>query len=404
MRVSLALALILAFGPLSAAPVRAQTVQKLLLAQADKGTFAREAERQKVNENVVMLLAGGLGQSDIQLAQDIALIVEDGDRLRVLPVASGGAVTNVRDILLLRGADLGVSTVPVLNDLKASGEFGPQLERQIAYVAVLSVDAFHVLARPGIASLQDLKGKTVGFSTKGSSTHRLGPVVFKQLGIAVKEAHMPQADAIEAMRRGEIDASVCSCALPVPAFPAISPESGFRLLEVPYTPAFEQDYVPITLTSTSYPGLIAPGQRIQTIATSTVLVTFNWGRGTDRYRKIETFVNAFFANIDKLRQPPRHPAWREFNIAASIRGWQRFPAAQEWLDRQAAEAALMAEAVLKAEAALKAEVALKAKAAESSANATQAGTPSAKAAPASEVEHERLFKEFMEWSRTRPKR
>ena len=120
MRVSLALALILAFGPLSAAPVRAQTVQKLLLAQADKGTFAREAERQKVNENVVMLLAGGLGQSDIQLAQDIALVVEDGDRLRVLPVASGGAVTNVRDILLLRGADLGVSTVPVLNDLKAS--------------------------------------------------------------------------------------------------------------------------------------------------------------------------------------------------------------------------------------------------------------------------------------------
>ena len=387
MRVSLALALILALGPLSAAPVGAQPPRKLLLAQVDKGAFAREAERQKVNENVVMLLAGGLGQSDIQLAQDIALIVEDGDKLRVLPVASGGAVTNVRDILLLRGADLGVSTVPVLNDLKASGEFGPQLERQIAYVAVLSVDAFHVLARPGIASLQDLNGKTVGFSTKGSSTHRLGPVVFKQLGIAVKEAHMPQADAIEAMRRGEIDASVCSCALPVPAFAAISPESGFRLLEVPYTSAFEQDYVPISLAGTSYPGLIAPGQRIQTIATSTVLITFNWGRGTDRYRKIETFVNAFFASVDRLRQPPRHPAWREFNIAASVRGWQRFPAAQEWLDRQAAEVPLKAK-----------------KAAERGADAAQARTQGAKIAPADAAEQERLFKEFLEWSRNRPKR
>jgi len=371
MRVSLVLALLLALGPLFAAPSDAQ----------GQG-FAREAERQKVNENVVMLLAGELGQADIQLAQDIAVAVDDGDKLRVLPVASGGAAMNVRDILLLRGADLGVSTVQVLNDLKASGELGPQLERQIAYVAVLSVDALHVLARPGIGSLQDLKGRTVGFNTKGSGTQRLGPAVFKKLGIEVKEAYMPQADAIEAMRKGEIDASVCSCALPVPAFPAIKPEWGFKLLEVPYAAALEQDYVPATLTGASYPNLIAPEARVETIATSTVLVTFNWGRGTDRYRKIETFVNAFFANVDKLRQPPRHPAWREFNIAASIGGWQRFPAAQEWLERQDAEAAA------------------KAKATRSAPDAAQA----AKTAPLDTAEQERLFREFMEWSRNRPKR
>jgi hypothetical protein len=189
------------------------------------------------------------------------------------------------------------------------------------------------------------------------------------------------------MRRGEIDASVCSCALPVSAFPAIKPEWGFKLLEVPYVPAFEQDYVPITLTGTTYPGLIALEQSVQTIATSTVLVTFNWGRGTDRYRKIETFVNAFFASVDRLRQPPRHPAWREFNIAASVRGWQRFPAAQEWLDRQAAEVPLKAK-----------------KAAERGADAAQARTQGAKIAPADAAEQERLFKEFLEWSRNRPKR
>jgi len=382
MRVSLVLALLLALSPLSVAPVRAQTAQQL--SQLDKAAFAREAERQKVNESVVMLLAGELGQSDIQLAQDIGRVVESGDKLRVLPVASGGPVTNVRDILLLRGADLGISTVQVLNDLKASGELGPQLDREIAYVAVLSVDAFHVLARPGITTLLDLKGRKVGFNT---STQRFGPLVFKRLGIEIKEAYIPQADAIEAMRKGEIDASVCSCALPVPAFSALKAEWGFTLLDVPYAAALEQDYVPITLNSASYPGLIAPNERIQTIATSTVLVTFNWGRGSDRYRKIESFVNAFFANIDKLRQPPRHPAWKEFNIAASIRGWQRFPAAQEWLDRQAAEVA-----------------ALKAKAAESGLDVDQARAQAASAAPHDPAEQERLFKEFVEWSRTRPKR
>ena len=382
MRVSLMLALFLTLAPSLVSPARAQTAQGAW----QSPTFDRETERQKVNENVVMLLAGQLGEPYIQFAQDIAVAIDDADKLRVLPVASGGAVKNVRDILLLRGADLGISTVQALNDLKTSGELGPQLERQIAYVAVLSVDAFHVLARPGIDSIGDLKGKTVAFNTRGSGTQRFGPAVFKQLGIDVKEAHMLQGDALEAMRKGGIEATVCSCALPVPAYPAVNPEWGFKLLQVPYVPALEQDYVPATLTSANYPNLIATDGRVQTIATSFVLVTFNWGRGTERYRKIETFVNALFANVDKLMQPPRHPAWKQFNIAASIKGWQRFPAAQEWLDRQAAEAAL------------------KAKADASGVDVTHARAQAAKAAPDDAAEQERLFKEFIEWSRSRPRR
>lgn len=384
MRIPLVPALLLALGLPLAAP-SAQTAQRPPQAAAEK-PFDREAEREKVNENVVMLMAGQLGQPYIQFAHDISVAVDDGDRLRVLPVVSSGAVRNVRDILLLRGADLAISTVQVLNDLKASEEFGPQLDRQIAYVAVLSVDSFQVIVRPGIASLQDLNGRTVGFNPRGSGTQRFGPAVFKKLGIEVKEANMAQGDAVEAMRRGEIDASVCSCALPIPAYQAVKPEWGFRLLQVPYVPALEQDYVPITLTSANYPNLIAPDERVETLATSTVLITFNWSRGTDRYRKIETFVKAFFANVDKLRRPPRHPAWKEFNISASIRGWQRFPAAQEWLDAQAAEAAL------------------KAKAAESGLDLAQAHAQAAKAAPGDAAEQERLFREFLEWSRTKAKR
>ncbi len=385
MRVSLVVSLLLTLAPFFVSPASAQTAQRSWRSPTEKA-FDRETLRQKVNENVVMLLAGQLGEPYIQLAQDIAVAVDDADRLRVLPVASGGAVKNVRDILLLRGADLGITTVQALNDLKASGEFGPQLERQIAYVAALSVDAFHVLARPGIASIRDLTGKTVAFNTKGSGTQRFGPMVFKQLGIEVKEAYMLQGDALEAMRKGEVEATVCSCALPVPAYPAVNPEWGFKLLEVPYVPALEQDYVPATLTSANYPNLIAPDGRVRTIATSTVLVTFNWGPGTDRYRKLEAFVNAFFANVDKLMQPPRHPAWKQFNIAASIKNWQRFPAAKEWLDRQAADAEL------------------KTKADASGLDVARARAQATNAAPSDTAEQERLFKEFIEWSRSRPKR
>jgi uncharacterized protein len=261
MRVFL-LAFILALSPLSVAPSGAQSVPPQKGSQPAKAkSFVREIERQKVNENVLMLLGAQLGGPYIQLAQDIAIAVNDGDNLRVLPVASDGSVTNVRDILLLRGADLGITTVQVLNDLKASGEYGSALERQIAYIAVLAVDTFHVLARPGINSIQGLKGKKVSFNIKGSGTWRFGPQVFKKLGIDVTETNMAQGDAVEALRKGELDASVCSCPLPVPAFPTAKSDWGLKFLEVPYAPALEQDYLPATLTSANYPNLIANDER-----------------------------------------------------------------------------------------------------------------------------------------------
>jgi TRAP transporter TAXI family solute receptor len=379
------LAFALALSPPSVAPAGAQTAPWQKVSQPPKAkTFVREAERNKVNENVLMLLGAQLGGPYIQLAQDIAVAVNDGDNLRVLPVASDGSVKNVRDVLLLRGADLGITTVQVLNDLKASGEYGPALERQVAYIAILAVDTFHVLARSGINSIQDLKGKKVSFNIKGSGTWRFGPQVFKKLGIDVTETNMAQGDAIEALRKGELDASVCSCPLPVPAFPSAKSEWGLKFLEVPYVPALEQDYVPASLTNANYPSLIAKDEKVQTIATSTILITFNWGPGTERYKKIEKFVDAFFSNFDKLRQPPRHPGWRDVNLSAKISGWQRFPAAKQWLDRQGAEAA--------------------ARKTPPGIDLKQARTQAAKAAPHDAAEQERLFHEFLEWKRKQPNR
>ena len=54
--------------------------------------------------------------------------------------------------------------------LKASGEYGPNLERRIAYISPLAVDMLHVLARPEINSLKDLHGKKVNVMPKGSAS------------------------------------------------------------------------------------------------------------------------------------------------------------------------------------------------------------------------------------------
>jgi hypothetical protein len=69
-----------------------------------------------------------------------------------------------------------------------------------------------------------------------------------------------------------------------------------------------------------------------------VLAAFNWPKGSDRYLRVQRFVQALFANRDKFRQPPRHPKWRDVNLAATVPGWTRLGAASEMLDQLAARA------------------------------------------------------------------
>jgi TRAP-type uncharacterized transport system substrate-binding protein len=291
----------------------------------------REILRQ-MNENALVLMCGTLGAPYIQLGQDIAVVVNDGDNLRVLPVVSDGAFTNVRDVLYLKGVDLGITTVQIINELRSSGEYGTNIDKVLTYISPLSVDTLNILAGPGINTIWDLRGKRVSFNSKGSGTARFTPQVFRALGIPVAETTMTQGDAIEAIRRGELAATACSCPVP-PAFLVVKPEWGFKFLEVPYVPEFERDYVPGTITNEDYPNLVPKDKKVQTLATTTILISPNWPRDSDRYRRVEKFVEAFFSKFEELRKPPRHRAWRDVNMFATIRGWQRFPAAQEWIDR-----------------------------------------------------------------------
>ena len=40
-----------------------------------------------------------------------------------------------------------------------------------------------------------------------------------------------------------------------------------------------------------------------------------------------------FDKVGQLQRPPFHPKWKEMAPRATVSGWTRFKAAQEWLDR-----------------------------------------------------------------------
>ena len=64
-----------------------------------------------------------------------------------------------------------------------------------------------------------------------------------------------------------------------------------------------------------------------------MLVAYNWPKDTDRYRRIEKFIEAFFPRLAEFQKAPRHPKWVEANLSATIPNWKRFPAAEEWVKR-----------------------------------------------------------------------
>ena len=298
---------------------------------ASQTLSAREQIRQKVNENVLFLMGGQLGAPFNQLAHDISVVVEDGDNLRVLPVVGGAAIQNVKDVLFLRSVDMALTTQEALNHLQTTGELGPHLEQQLTYIATLFPNPLQILARADAKSIKDLNGKKVNFNNKGSATAQFVPKVFKALGVDAQEFYMPQGDALEKLRGGEIDATVCSCPTPVPAFANIKPESGLRFVTVPYAGPIQASYLPASISSEDYPALVGKEETVDTIAANTVLISFNWQKDTVRYKRTEKFVNAFFSKFSEFLKPPRHPLWKSVSLAATVPGWTRFPAAEEWL-------------------------------------------------------------------------
>ena len=340
---------------------------------------AHKATRDKLTENTVFVAGGTAGATYHTLANDISLVLTD-ENLRVVAVSTSNAVQNVRDLVYLRSIDVAFTKLDVLNRLLASGELGPDLKRQVVYIAPLTTEEFHILARPGINSLEDLKGKKVGFHTKGGSGAQLAKEIFETLGIKVEASHAPQPEAIAKMRGKELDATLIIAPKGVSAYLDVKPEEGFRFLDVPYLPAMEAVFLPANITHDDYPNLIAKDTKVNTIAVYTVLVTLNWPKGSMRYNRNARFVDALFSKHERFLKPPWQKSWKDVNFAGKVPGWQRFAPAQEWLDRREREASKTRTSFDKF-----------------------MDDKSKPGRGISQGERERLFREFQEWSR-RPAR
>jgi TRAP transporter TAXI family solute receptor len=280
------------------------------------------------HQNTVAIVSGTPAGTYLQFAYDLSVVLDDlsGRGLRVLPMLGKGGAQNIRDVLALKGVDMGIAQTTDLARLKAEQ---PDLVNRLSYIAKLYNEELHLLARPEIRSLGDLAGKAVNFSDLGGGTQFVARELFEKSGVRVREVNMGQADAIEKMKSGEIAATVYVAGKPGPAFARAPRDLGFHFLPVAYSRPFEENYYPAVIEAKDYPGLIPEGQSVETIAVGAVLIAYNWPDKSVRYKRLEAFVDAFFDKIAEFKKAPRHPKWQEVNLAADVSGWQRFaPAAR----------------------------------------------------------------------------
>jgi len=336
----------------------------------------------RMNANTVIAVTGNPGFIYSEFGNDLAAVLNNGDELRVLPVVSQGGIQNVRDVRFLKGVDLGFSATNYLAYVRRSGEI-TDLTDKIVYIARISNDQVHVVTRSDITTLEQLRSQKVNFNSKGSGTEMTGHDIFGALNINVEEVNLGPADAFEKLKNGEIAATILTSGAPASAIKPLKASDGYRLISVPFVGPLMDDYVPARLTSTDYPDLIAPGEAVDTIAVSSVLIAYNWPKDTDRYRRIEKFVRAFFAKFNDFLKPPRNPKWRDANLFATVRGWKRF---------DGAEAAL---------ADLRAQM-QEGQRQQSSEPLQQVGQATqASARTLTDAERSRLFEEFLKWSANR---
>jgi len=275
-------------------------------------------------------LAGGLLEgAPIRFASEISRVVDDGDNLHVLPIVTRGPTENVNSLLYLRGVDAAIINSDVLDEYKSQV---PDIQRRLTYVLNLFPSELHIFVRPEIQSLKDLAGKKVNFNTQGTAAAYSGPLIFSRLGLDVEQTFIPHQVALEQMRKGEMAAVVFITSKPVDAFVRGRWDSGFKFLPVPYDSKLEDYYLPASLDATDYPGLIKQGEQVVTISVPTALVAYNWPPGSNRLERVARFVDHLFSRIDRLQAPGFDPKWRSINLAATVPGLARSPAAQAWLD------------------------------------------------------------------------
>src|SRR5580704_1875245 len=211
-------------------------------------------QSQAVNRGVVEIETSGSAGMSVRLVEDLANLVDDGATRRVLPVVGKGALQILVDLKYLRGIDMAILPVDVLEYARAQ-RLSPGIESSLTYIAKLHNEEFHLLARPENQEISDLKDRKVNVDLRGSGTSITAARLFEMLKIPVTLTNDTQEVGLDKLRRGGIAALAFVGGKPSPVFASLKRDEGIHFLAIPLNAEIAAAYTPTRLSGAEYPEL-----------------------------------------------------------------------------------------------------------------------------------------------------
>ncbi len=362
-----------------AAPARFDATQAQVQPSAEqRALIQQQALRTKLNDSTLLVATSHPSATYFGMASDMAAVVSGTDGMRILPVASNGGALTLRDLLFLRGIDMAIVPSNVLAHAKANEALGGGLTQRLAFVTRLYSEEVHLLVGRSVGSIEDLRGKQIAVPADDGTAQFTAQDLLGRLQIGAELVTASPADAIDKVRAGSLAAAVLVGGKPMPQLLRLARDGSVRLLDLSFARSLDEAYSPAVFVADDYPALVPPGQMVETLAVSPVLLT-NSGKGSEEAaRRVARVIPGLFGGLSGLALADRHPKWRDVNLAATLPGWSRFAAAEQWLakarEQQAGSLQKRFEDFLRA--------------------TRQPGAPDLPAA-----ERKKLFDEFVGWTR-----
>ena len=173
-----AIALALLLGVFSV-NLSAQVVPKSISASGSEAQL-----REQKNAWTVGIVGGLFSGTYMRLVDDMASALNDGDNLRILPIVSYGAASNLDDLLYLRGVDAAITQSDVFESFLTMRKT-PISKGACNTSCDCRFPSCIFWRAMTCTACEDLRGKKVNFGPAGTGASLTGNIVFQRLGIDV---------------------------------------------------------------------------------------------------------------------------------------------------------------------------------------------------------------------------
>jgi len=265
------------------------------------------------------IVTGNVTGTYIKIGEDIKKIAEPS-HISLQVFESAGSIQNVFDVRRKRGVQLGIVQSDVLDYIR---DISDDLElktiaAKLAAVYPLYKEEVHVLGDLSLKTLQDLHGKRVAIGPQRSGTYLTAKTIFFQTGITPsKEVFLGGKEALDALRKGEIDAMFYVAGAPATLFSeSTTADDKFQLIGVDDKAL--DSYLTAVIPAGTYKWQESD---VKTVAVKAVLITFSYaGEQCQNVAKVAKIIHENKAWLDANG----HPKWREVNLDERLPKWPQY--------------------------------------------------------------------------------